>query len=181
MLRLRAFTLILLCVLAGASLGAQAPVTNGWSSFGVLPFRGYDFIVVQTPTRYILYYMQRGDPSQPEGSTNSPYLEILENNTHVIYPALAILVVVLIVAGILHAWKTDDLDSVVKAEAKREIVMQLRREMHGMSAERLTRMTGLDLMKLIRLLQEMQEDGMLTSHTNSQRQTTWVLKGIGGT
>lgn len=117
---------------------------------------------------------------QGESSTNVPYLEALENNTHIIYPALAILVVVLIVAGILHAWKSDDLDSVVKAEAKREIVMQLRREMHGMSADRLMRMTGLDMMKLVRLLQEMQEDGILTSHTNSQRQTTWVLKGILG-
>jgi hypothetical protein len=120
------------------------------------------------------------DYEQPEGATNVPYLELLENNTHIIYPALAIMVVVLIVAGILHAWKTDDLDSVVKAEAKREIVMQLRRELHGMSAERLTRMTGLELSKLVRLLQEMQDEGMLTSHTNSQRQTTWVLKGIIG-
>lgn len=120
------------------------------------------------------------DYEQPEGSTNVPYLELLENNTHIIYPAMAILVVVLIVAGILNAWKSDDLDSVVKAEAKREIVMQLRRELHGMSAERLTRMTGLELNKLVRLLQEMQDDGMLTSHTNSQRQTTWVLKGIIG-
>lgn len=120
------------------------------------------------------------DYEQGQSSTNVPYLELLENNTHIIYPALAILVVVLIVAGILHAWKSDDLDSVVKAEAKREIVLQLRREMHGMSAERLMRMTGLDMMKLVRLLQEMQEDGILTSHTNSQRQTTWVLKGISG-
>lgn len=27
-----------------------------WSSWGVLPFRGYDFVVVQAPNRYILYY-----------------------------------------------------------------------------------------------------------------------------
>jgi hypothetical protein len=120
------------------------------------------------------------DYEQGEGATDSPYLEVLENNTHIIYPALAILVVVLIVAGILHAWKSDDLDSVVKAEAKREIVMQLRRELHGMSADRLMRLTGLDMMKLARLLAEMQEDGILTSHTNSQRQTTWVLKGVVG-
>ena len=120
------------------------------------------------------------DYEQPEGATNVPYLEVLENNTHILYPALAILVVVLIVAGILHSWKTNDLDSVVKAEAKREIVMQLRREMHGMSAERLKRLTGLEMTRLVRLLQEMQEDGILTSHTNSQRQTTWVLKGLIG-
>jgi hypothetical protein len=120
------------------------------------------------------------DYEQPDGATNVPYLEVLENNTHIIYPALAIFVVVLIVAGILHAWKTDDMDSVVKAQAKREIVMQLRRELHGMSADRLTRMTGLDMNKLVRLLQEMQDDGILTSHTNSQRQTTWVIKGLVG-
>jgi uncharacterized protein (TIGR03437 family) len=42
--------LLLLCTLA------PAQTRNGWSSWGVLPFRGYDFVIVQAPTRYILYY-----------------------------------------------------------------------------------------------------------------------------
>ena len=119
------------------------------------------------------------DYEQPDSATNTPYFEWLESNSHLVYPALAVLVVVLIVVGILQAWKTDELQGVVKAQAKREIVMQLRREMYGLSAERLKRMTGLEMLKLEKLLQEMQEEGILTSHTNSQRLTTWVLKGLG--
>ena len=115
-----------------------------------------------------------------DGATSPPYLEWLEANTHIVYPALGILVVTLIVLGILQSWRSHDLEGVVKAEAKREIVMQLRREMHGLSAERLKRMTGLEMMRLVKLLEEMQEDGLRDSHTNTARLTTWVLKGVGG-
>lgn len=118
------------------------------------------------------------DYAKPDGATSPPYFEWLERNTHIIYPALAVVVVVLIVGGILQSWRTTDIAGVAKAEAKREIVLQLRREVHGMSVERLARMTGLDMMKLVKLLEEMQREGVVTSHTNTQRLTTWVLKGL---
>jgi len=45
------FLLLLLC-----ALPLNAQTKSGWSSWGVLPFRGYDFLIVQAPNRYILYY-----------------------------------------------------------------------------------------------------------------------------
>ena len=90
------------------------------------------------------------------------------------------LVLVLLVAGILQAWKTQDLDGLQKAELKREIVVHLRQEIGGAPAEQLARQVGITSIKLVRLLEEMQNDGILSSHTNTQRLTIWRLKGVGG-
>ncbi len=119
-------------------------------------------------------------PQKHVGATPPPYIELLEQNSHIIYPALAVLVLVLLVAGILQAWKTQDLDGLQKAELKREIVVHLRQEIGGAPAEQLARQVGITSIKLVRLLEEMQNDGILSSHTNTQRLTIWRLKGVGG-
>ncbi len=119
-------------------------------------------------------------PQKHVGATTPPYIELLEQNSHIIYPALAVLVLVLLVAGILQAWKTQDLDGLQKAELKREIVVHLRQEIGGAPAEQLARQVGITSIKLVRLLEEMQNDGILSSHTNTQRLTIWRLKGVGG-
>ncbi len=114
------------------------------------------------------------------GATSPPYIELLEQNSHIIYPALAVLVLVLIVAGILQAWKTQDLDGLQKAELKKEIVVHLRQEIGGAPAEQLARRVGVPPIKLMKLLEEMQKDNILSSHTNTDRLTIWRLKGVGG-
>lgn len=114
------------------------------------------------------------------GATSPPYIELLEQNSHIIYPALAILVLVLIVAGILQAWKTQDLDGLQKAELKKEIVVHLRQEVGGAPAEQLARRVGVAPIKLMKVLEEMQKDNILSSHTNTDRLTIWRLKGVGG-
>jgi hypothetical protein len=118
-------------------------------------------------------------PPKHVGATNPPYIEMLEQNSHIIYPALAVLVLVLLVAGILQAWKTQDLDGLQKATLKKEIVVHLRQEIGGAPAEQLARALGVTPIKLMRLLEEMQKDGILASHTNTQRLTIWRLKGVG--
>jgi uncharacterized protein (TIGR03437 family) len=50
------FQRVALLFLVLSTLALNAQTRNGWSSWGVLPFRGYDFVVVQAPTRYVLYY-----------------------------------------------------------------------------------------------------------------------------
>ncbi|MFT3838547.1 MAG: hypothetical protein QM723_16335 [Myxococcaceae bacterium] len=119
-------------------------------------------------------------PHQKHSGATSPlYIELLEQNSHIIYPALAILVLVLIVAGILQAWKTQDLDGLQKAELKKEIVVHLRQEIGGAPAEALARRVGVPPIKLMKLLEEMQKDNILSSHTNTDRLTIWRLKGAG--
>ena len=118
-------------------------------------------------------------PHKHVGATSPPYIEMLEQNSHIIYPALAILVLILLVAGILQAWKTQDLDGLQKAELKREIVVRLRQEIGGAPAEQLARGLGVQPIKLMRVLEEMQKDNILQSHTNTDRLTIWKLKGVG--
>ncbi|MBK7862763.1 MAG: hypothetical protein IPJ65_29965 [Archangiaceae bacterium] len=116
---------------------------------------------------------------KPVDSASPKYFELLENNTHIVYPVLAVLVLVMVVAGILQAWKTQDLDGLQKAEFKREIILELRRDTFGYSAESLSKRVKLEPLKLMRLLEEMQNEGLVHSVTNTQRLTTWRLKGVG--
>jgi hypothetical protein len=118
---------------------------------------------------------------RPIDSASPEYFELLERNTHIVYPVLAVLVLVVLVAGILQAWRTQDLDGLQKAQFKREIILELRRDTLGFSAEALSKRVKLEPLKLMRLLEEMQDEGIVMSVTNTQRQTTWRLKGVGPT
>lgn len=119
------------------------------------------------------------DYQRPTNSASPEYIELLERNTHIIYPVLAVLVLVVLAAGILQAWKTQDLDGLQKAEFKREIILELRKDTLGYTAESLARRVKLEPLKLVRLLEEMQSEGIISSTTNTQRLTTWRLKGVG--
>ena len=107
-----------------------------------------------------------GRASAPEPEPD--YLELLERNSHIVYPALAVLVVVLLVLGILQAWRSQDLDGLQKVELKREIILELRRQIGGASAETLAKAIGLESFKTVKLLEELQRDGILISHTNTR-------------
>src|SRR6185436_3850441 len=117
--------------------------------------------------------------TKPEDAAAPQYFELLERNTHIVYPVLAVLVLVVLVAGILQAWRTQDIDGLQKAEFKREIILELRRDTLGFSVESLARKVKLEPLKLVRLLEEMQTEGVVMSVTNTQRLTTWRLKGVG--
>lgn len=117
------------------------------------------------------------DHAKPVSSLSPKYFEALEQNSHIIYPALAVLTLVLIAAGILQAWRTQDLDGLQKNEFKKAIVNELRRNVSGMPGDLLAKAVGLDRLKTNRLLEQMQQEGMVVSHTNSQRLTVWRIRG----
>ena len=117
------------------------------------------------------------DYAKPVSSLSPGYFEVLEQNSHIIYPALAVLTLVIIAAGILQAWRTQDLDGLQKNEFKRAIVNELRRNISGMPGDMLAKAVGLDRLKTNRLLEQMQQEGMVVSHTNSQRLTVWRVRG----
>jgi hypothetical protein len=114
----------------------------------------------------------------PLSSTAPRYLELLEENTHIIYPAIAVLVVGLIAVGVIAAWRTEDIDVIQKAEIKREIIREMRRQVDGLTVDQLARHTSLPPLKLVRILEEMQDGGITESRTNTARVTTWRLKGL---
>ncbi|MCP3138967.1 hypothetical protein [Pyxidicoccus xibeiensis] len=115
--------------------------------------------------------------TKPVSSLSPKYFELLEQNSHIIYPALAVLTLVIIAAGILQAWRTQDLDGLQKNEFKRAIVNELRRNISGMPGDMLAKSVGLDRLKTNRLLEQMQQEGLVVSHTNSQRLTVWRVRG----
>lgn len=124
---------------------------------------------------------QHADAPRPTDSTDPGYFELLEQNSHIIYPALGLLVLVIIGAGILQAWRTQDLDGLAKAELKREVILELRKQLGGVTAESLARKLGMEPFRMVGILEEMQKDGLLLSHTNTQRLTVWRVKGVGPT
>src|SRR5438270_805808 len=84
------------------------------------------------------------------------YFEILERNSHIIYPLLALLVAVLLVAGILQAWRQQDLDGLAKIEFKREIILMMRKQMGGIPADAIAKAVSLPQLKTLKLLEDMQ-------------------------
>jgi uncharacterized protein (TIGR03437 family) len=50
-----------------AAAEAQSAPGYGWSSWGVLPFRAYDFVLVKAPTQYILYFTKHPTDRVGEG------------------------------------------------------------------------------------------------------------------
>jgi hypothetical protein len=124
-----------------------------------------------------------GDPPKyvkPVGSAQVRYFEWLENNTHVVYPMLAVTVVALIAFGIISAWRSEDIDGLKKAELKREIIRELRREVYGMTADRLAKAIDVPGGRMLKLLEEMAESNIVESRTDTSRVTTWRMKGLTG-
>ncbi len=117
------------------------------------------------------------DYTKPVSSLSPKYFEVLEQNSHIIYPTLAVLTLVIIAAGILQAWRTQDLDGLQKNEFKKAIVNELRRNISGLPGDMLAKAIGLDRLKTNRLLEQMQTEGIVVSHTNSQRLTVWRIRG----
>lgn len=122
-----------------------------------------------------------GEPTpyaKPVSATKTKYFELLENNTHIVYPALAILVVALIAWGVISAWRTEDMSGIQKAEVKREVIRELRREVWGMTVDALSKNVGIPSLKLLIILEEMQQQNIVESRTDTRRVTTWRMKGL---
>jgi hypothetical protein len=119
-------------------------------------------------------------PDGPASSVDPNYFELLERNSHIVYPALAILVLGLVSLAILQASRAQEMDGAVKAEFKKLIIEELRRFPAGLETPMLVESTGLERGKLVRLLNQMEQDGLLLSHHTTQQQTVWCVKGVGG-
>ncbi len=116
--------------------------------------------------------------TKPVGSAEVKYFELLENNSHIIYPIIAVTVVALIAFGVIAAWRSEDVDGIAKAEMKREVIRQLRREVYGLTAVRLATILNVPGGKMLKLLEEMAEANIVESRTDTSRVTTWRMKGL---
>ena len=116
---------------------------------------------------------------KPTTSMSPTYLELLEQNSHIIYPALGILTAVLLMAGILQAWRSQDMDGLTKNEFKRAIVNELRRNLSGLPGDMIARAVGLDRLKTVKLLEQMQQEGLVNSYMSSNQMMMWRVRGAG--
>jgi hypothetical protein len=119
------------------------------------------------------------DYYKPTTSMSSPYFELLEQNSHILYPALGVLTAVILVAGILQAWRSQDMDGLTKNEFKRAIVNELRRNLSGLPGDVIARAVGLDRLKTMKLLEQMQQEGMLMSYMSSNQLRMYRVRGAG--
>ncbi|HLT31133.1 MAG TPA: hypothetical protein VK013_13925, partial [Myxococcaceae bacterium] len=81
--------------------------------------------------------------------------------------------------ALLSLMRRQDMDGKLKDKIKAELITELRLQVVGVTAEELARTVGLETFKTVRLLEEMQNDGVLISYNNTQRRQVWRLKGIG--
>jgi hypothetical protein len=116
---------------------------------------------------------------KPASSMAPKYFDMLEQNSHIVYPALAIFTLLLVVAGIFQAWRSQDMDGLTKNEFKRAIINELRRNLAGLPGEVIARAVGLDRLKTVRLLEQMQQDGMVNSYMSSTQMMLWRIRGAG--
>ncbi len=113
---------------------------------------------------------------KPQSATDVRYIEFLEDNTHLIYPALAVLALVAIILGILQAYRSEDMSGVEKAEIKRDIIRELRRQVGGMTVDDLARAIAVPSLKVLKILEELQKENIVDTRTNTRRLTTWRMK-----
>jgi hypothetical protein len=116
---------------------------------------------------------------KPASSMAPKYFDLLEQNSHIIYPALAGLTLVLVLGGIFQAWKSQDMDGLTKNEFKRAIVNELRRNLSGLPGDMIARAVGLDRLKTVKLLEQMQQEGMVSSYMSSSQMMLWRVRGAG--
>ena len=105
------------------------------------------------------------------------YMEFLEKNRGILYPALAGLALLLILFGLVQAWRGHEMDGAKKAEIKKDIALELRKAGGATSADVIARAIGLEKFKTVKILEEMLEDGTIITYTNTQRLAVWQLKG----
>jgi hypothetical protein len=116
---------------------------------------------------------------KPASSMAPKYFDMLEQNSHIVYPVLAGLTLLLVVVGIFQAWKSQDMDGLTKNEFKRQIVNELRRNLSGLPGDMIARAIGLDRLKTVRLLEQMQQEGILNSYMSSSQMMMWRVRGAG--
>jgi hypothetical protein len=116
---------------------------------------------------------------KPTSSMAPNYFDMLEQNSHIVYPSLAVLTLLLVVVGIFQAWKSQDMDGLTKNEFKRAIINELRRNLAGLPGEVIARAVGLDRLKTVRLLEQMQQEGMVNSYMSSNQMMMWRVRGAG--
>jgi len=91
-------------------------------------------------------------------------LSFLEQYQHILYPTLALFVLVLLGASVVSAWRSPKLEGVEKARLKGEVIRAMRQNIGWITAPELAEsIPGSDSHAMAKILEEMKQDGVLIS------------------
>lgn len=102
---------------------------------------------------------------RPSSNDDGPHRlwEWIEAHANVVYPLIAIAIIGLIAGAAMAAMKGSDINAERAGHLKREIMLLIRRRISGVSAEQVAAEIQIDLMLAARLLQELEQEGMVSS------------------
>ncbi len=101
--------------------------------------------------------------------------EWIERHASFVYPAIAILIVGLIVGALLASWKADDVTAEKRGELKMRIMQIMRRRISGVAADTIAAELQIDLMLAARLLTELDQEGLVSA--SGQQPVQYRLRG----
>ena len=93
----------------------------------------------------------------------------MEKHGGLLLPLLALLMLVLLVAGVVSAWKTPEIAGAEKARLKGEIIRTLRSHIGWMTAQEVGEALGIETHTAATMMDEMKKDGVLVSGTIDSR------------
>ncbi len=88
--------------------------------------------------------------------------EWIEAHATVVYPAVALLIVGLIVGALLGAMRSNELGFEERSKMKRELMLLIRRRVSGVAADQAAAELQIDVATAGTLLAELEEEGLVT-------------------
>lgn len=92
------------------------------------------------------------------------------------FPALAALAILLVLGGVINAWRAQSSETQKARTLGRQVLRALRRQPAGATADSLARELQVAPHRLAGLLEELQRKRRISSHTTSDRRTMWVIR-----
>lgn len=108
-----------------------------------------------------------------------PDSEWLELHGHIVFPIIGVVTLVILVVGLVSAFRSDEISGMVKVEYKRELIHGLRRNPGGFTLQEMVKLLKLRPRQIELLLEEFVEDGLLVIQKDRQRGKIWRLRGVG--
>jgi hypothetical protein len=104
--------------------------------------------------------------------------EWVEAHGAIVYPAIAAVVIGLLVFSVLRGWKAVELTAAEKRKLKEDVLRLMRKLPAGVSAETVARELDVDVFHAATVLHEMENDGVIQESTMTSGVTAYRLKGL---
>jgi hypothetical protein len=104
--------------------------------------------------------------------------EWVEAHGAIVFPAIAAVVIGLLVFSVLRGWKAVELSAEEKRRLKADIMRLMRKLPAGVSAEAVAKEFAVDVFHAATLLREMEDEGLIQESTMTSGVSAYRLKGL---